>query len=369
MPRTYVPVPRTSKAFWATLTGFTPDVQPQTVEAALADRPYESLATLLRRSGYRSVFFEMSQGSFQGEAGIFRNLGFDSAYFREDLADSSSYLGYLGGDDFQMIDPMFRWIDRQRGPWLVTTITSASHDPYVLPKWYGEVPSGDRRERYLAAVRFGDAFLGQILAELRRRGLERNTLVCALGDHGEAIGPETSGGRWVPAEDVVRVPWVLYWPDHVHPGRVIETACSQMDVTPTLLTLMGYDVRAAGFDGRDALQAPAGDERHYFTMWYAHSPQGFVEGWRKVIYWPQTGTAVEYDLRSDPAEQSPRSLRGPARDAALAALKHWQSVNRIDFPPERRREEVIFDNWRTLSLGRRAWASYVPDQRQASLWP
>ncbi|MHC4949146.1 MAG: sulfatase-like hydrolase/transferase, partial [Planctomycetota bacterium] len=42
---TRVPVAYTSKAFWATFTGSTPDVQPDAAESVLADEPYESIAS------------------------------------------------------------------------------------------------------------------------------------------------------------------------------------------------------------------------------------------------------------------------------------------------------------------------------------
>ena len=58
----------------------------QLFEAA-GDARGESLATILGRHGYRSGFFEMSRGPWEGAPGLFANLGFDLGWFRENLQD------------------------------------------------------------------------------------------------------------------------------------------------------------------------------------------------------------------------------------------------------------------------------------------
>ena len=89
-------------------------------------KPYESLATILGRTGYRTAFFEMSKGNFECAPGFFSNMGFDWAWFRENLEDPSAYIGYLGGDDCRMIEPAFEWIKAGARPFFLLMITSVA---------------------------------------------------------------------------------------------------------------------------------------------------------------------------------------------------------------------------------------------------
>jgi hypothetical protein len=357
---TRVPIPYTSKAFWATFTGSTPDVQSDAAEAVLADGPYESLASILSTLGYRTAFFEMSKGSFECAPGLFANLGFDKAWFRENLEDDTASLGYFSGDDFRLLEPAFNWVDQGGGPFLLTMITSVAHDPYEVPQWYA--PSAQTKaERYLQAIRFTDDFLGAVLEQLEQRGLAENTIVCVLGDHGEDTRPEIRKSRWAPFDEVLRVPWIIRWPGRIEGPLRVEGLSSQLDVTPTLLSLLGFKIDEAGFEGIDALGPIDPDRRLHFAAWYPDSPRGFVQSDKKIVYWPYNGAVFEYDLIEDPQEQDPRTIEdGPERDRLIEEIEQWRRGSHLVIPATRFREEFLYGHWWVFSSGRSAWAYYVP---------
>jgi len=356
---THVPVSQTTKAYWASLTGTTPDLASDYVEAVLVDEPYESLATILRRAGYRSGFFEVSKGTYECAAGLFSNLGFDWAWFRENLRDPSAHIGYLGADDFRLIGPAFEWVAGGSEPFLLTMITSISHDPYEVPAWFAQ-PKEKRHERYLQCIEYTDAFIARLCEELEKRGLAENTLLCVLGDHGVAFRGHDRYGRWIPYEEVVRVPWVIRWPRRVQAGQVVEWPCAQMDVTPTILSMIGFDISDAGFEGRDAMIPGDPARRLYFSSWHEDSPLGCVESGRKWIYWPYNDKLYTYDLVSDPGEISPQPVDTPDRQAIIDDLLAWQRGAQTAVHPRRFREKTVFTYWRAFSSGRTAWAYYVP---------
>lgn len=356
---TRVPASQTGKAFWATLAGTTPDVESDFVEAVLVDKPYEGLPSLLGRMGHRSAFFQMSKGGFQCTPCTFANFGFDWAWFRENLEDPSAHLGYLAGDDFRMLDPMFEWIAQDARPFFVMMITSAAHDPYEVPEWFG-TPRADRESGYMQTVEYTDAFLARLCERLEEIGALDNTLLCVLGDHGESFRPESRRGRWIPYEDVIRVPWVVRWPGHVERGTRIDWPCSQLDVAPTLLSLLGYDISRAGFEGRNALLPSDPNRRLYFSSWFEGSPLGYLEGRHKWVYWPYNGKVFEYDLEADPAERAPATVTGVRKDRIVADLDLWQRSARIDFSAKRFRKRLLYDHWWAFSSGRYARSYYVP---------
>jgi glucan phosphoethanolaminetransferase (alkaline phosphatase superfamily) len=272
---TYAPVPYTTKAFWTILTSTSPIVEADHVEAIPAKQPYGGLPSILARVGYRSAFFEMSKGSFECAPGLFNNLAFDWAWFRENLEDASAYIGYMGGDDLRMLKPAFEWAKKDSRPFFLMMTTSISHDPYEVPAWFGEKKE-TTYENYLQTVSFTDYFLKQLCQSLSEHGLEENTILCILGDHGTSFRVKESKGRWVPYEEVIRVPWVIRWPGHIKGGQVIDWPCSQLDVTPTILNLIGFDISKAGFEGKDAFSTSEANRRLYFSSLLADSPIGWV---------------------------------------------------------------------------------------------
>jgi phosphoglycerol transferase MdoB-like AlkP superfamily enzyme len=302
----------------------------------------------------------MADGYFGCEPGLLSNMGWDWAWFFENLQDESARLGYLSGDDFRMLGPMFDWVDEADSPFLLTMITTVSHDPFTVPKSFDEHPSEDRNGQYLRAVEYGDRFLAAAIERLEMRGMLENTVLCVLGDHGECFRADARGGRWVPYEEVVRIPWVIRWPHHVDAGSKIDSMSWQADVTPTILSLLGWDVSHAEFDGRDAMVAPDDSRKIYFNSWYKDSPVGYVQGDRKLVYWPYLDSLFEYDLSSDPEELAPVEVNGIGKNLEVREICKWRDQSRFMVEPQRFRERKLYGHWVTMSSGSSSWAFFVP---------
>ncbi len=352
-------VPRTSKAFWAALTGMTPIIESGYVEAVPVYQPYESLASILSRLGYKSAFFEMSKGSFECAPGLFSNLAFDWAWFRENLEDPSANLGYMSGDDLQIIKPAFEWVSKDSKPFFLMLMSTVSHDPYEIPAWF-EKPKEKPYDRYLQSLRYTDYFLEQVCRLLQEKDLEKNTILCIIGDHGTSFRTPMGNGRWIPYEEVIRVPWVISWPGHLRAGQIIDWPCSQMDVTPTILNLIGFDISKAGFEGKDALMPSRPDRRSYFSSLYLDSPMGFIEANRKVVYWQCLDKVFEYNLDADPKEENPTILSIQETEQIKREMRDWQEKSQIFIKAKRHTDRILFTHWHTFSTGRSAWAYYVP---------
>jgi len=357
--RTRIPISHTDKAFWAALTGSTPIVRPDYAEAVPMDTPYEGLPSLLARAGYRSAFFQMVNGAFECAPGFFHNLAFDWAWFRENLGDPTAHMGYLGGDDRYMIEPAVQWLENDDQPAFLMMITSVSHDPFEVPANFGPKLE-DPYQAYLQTVRYTDHFLEQLYRTLERQNLTENLLLCVMGDHGTSFRVKTGMGRWIPYEEVIRVPWLIHWPGRVAPAQRYDWPCSQLDLAPTLLHLVGFDIARAGFDGRNAFDLIESNRRLYFSSWFENSPIGFVEEDRKIVFWPYTDKVFLYDLVADPLENNPRQLPLDQAQTYKRDILQWQNDTDIYINAKRYREYFLFSHWHTFCSGRSAWAYYVP---------
>jgi arylsulfatase A-like enzyme len=100
------------------------------------------------------------------------------------------------------------------------------------------------------AVLYADWALGRYLATAEREGLLEHTVILIVGDHGARV----YGAEEIPVTSY-RVPAVFLTPDSRYQGRTIDRLVSQIDLTPTLLSLAGirYD---APFFGQDVLGLP-----------------------------------------------------------------------------------------------------------------
>ncbi len=355
---TYVLASHTTKAIWSVSTSVTPSIGPNYLEAIPMEKPYESLATILARDGYRSAFFEMSKGSFECGPGLAHNLGFDWAWFRENLEQPDTNLGYMSGDDCKLIDPATKWLTSKKSPFLLTIMTAVSHDPFVVPKSFGKPTAKTMYGKYLQTINYTDHFVDMLYKRLQELGLAQNTLICILGDHGTSFRNKDSVTRWHPYDEVVRVPWILYWPNHIKP-KTITSLSSQLDVTPSILSLLGWDISDANFEGKVAYKAPDPNRRVFFSSWYKNSPIGSVKAGLKTIYYPYMDSIIEYNLLTDPNEEH-TILNVQDKEKIKKELIDWQANStKIEIQPDSHTEQLLYEHWQTTNTGDYAWAYYV----------
>ncbi len=360
---TYVLASHTTKAIWSTLTSVTPSVAPDYLEAIPMEKPYESLITILSRNGYRSAFFEMSKGSFECGPGLAHNLGFDWAWFRENLEQPDSNLGYMSGDDCKLIDPATKWMTSKKGPFILTIMTAVSHDPFVLPKSFGKPVANTIYGRYLQTINYTDHFVDMLYKRLEELNLAENTLICILGDHGTSFRNKDSVTRWHPYDEVVRVPWIIYWPNHIEP-KTITALTSQLDVTPSILSLLGWDVSKAGFEGKVAYKDIDPKRKVFFSSWYKNSPIGSVEAGIKTIYYPYMDSVIQYNLITDPNEEH-AILNVKNKEEIKKELTDWQTNStKIEILPDSHTEQLFYKHWKTSNTGDYAWAYYVKQPKE-----
>ena len=91
---------------------------------------------------------------------------------------------------------------------------------------------------YLAMTTGVDEQFGRILDGLRDEGLDDDTIVVFMSDHGNCLGIHEQISKNVHFEESVRVPFIARWPGRIAPRRD-DLLLSVPDIAPTLLDLMG----------------------------------------------------------------------------------------------------------------------------------
>ena len=188
-----------------------------------------------------------------------------------------------------------------------------------------------------------DDNIGRVMAALRDRGLDENTVVVLMADHGEYLGSHglLHKGPW-PWEELVRVPFVWRLPGPQPARHAEDSVVSLLDFVPTLVDLAGidpdvFDMREfapgekpglpgnslrAHFDGSTAPPARSA-LIEYDEDWHTEGPlcraRGIVDGDWKLVLWAGFEDGLLVDLREDPLELT-NLWSSPAHLAVRAEL-------------------------------------------------
>lgn len=128
------------------------------------------------------------------------------------------------------------------------------------------VPQGCTNPEYVigqydAAVAYMDSCIQQILSRLKYLGLEEDTIVVFVSDHGETLYDHDCYFDHHGMYDcTLVVPLIIRWKGHLPEGVRIDDYCQLKDVTPTLLDIMGIDA-GVPFDGRSLMPLVRGQKR------------------------------------------------------------------------------------------------------------
>jgi arylsulfatase A-like enzyme len=123
---------------------------------------------------------------------------------------------------------------------------------YGFARNFSEAEIRHLKAIYAAEVTLTDVWLGHFMERFYEMGLDRNTVIVMLSDHGYLLGERGYTGK-VPSQlhpELAQVPFVIIHPDGRAAGRTSSYFASTHDVGPTLLSLVG--LKAPGWmEGTD----------------------------------------------------------------------------------------------------------------------
>jgi choline-sulfatase len=258
-----------------------------------------------------------------------------------------------------VVDAAVAWLrqpHRRERPFYLWVHLNDPHEPYAPPDEYRRrAPSA-----YAGEVMYADDEVGRLLGALDALNLRRNTVIVYASDHGESLGQhgEPTHGIFLYGA-TLDVPLIIAPPAGVTigspacalNGRRVRGPARLVDVTPTLLDLIGLPV-PGGLDGVSLLPLVV-DEAATARAASARGPTGQRGQQEEVVgplsyaetYYPRFHLgwaelfAVEterwkfvrapqpelYDLASDPGELHDVSARYPQIVSALNA--HLDAMN------------------------------------------
>jgi arylsulfatase A-like enzyme len=175
---------------------------------------------------------------------LLRWLGFNSLLDKSDEG-SIRQIGALGVQKRAdaVNQELLNWIDkghRRARPFFGFLNYIDVHHPYGGPTWFDKPWKGnDAVDQYDSGIRYADECLGRLREELRKRGLDRNTLLVITSDHGESLGEHNIAfhGESLYREQV-RAPLVFWFPTRIPSGVRIPALVSNASIAATLVSVL-----------------------------------------------------------------------------------------------------------------------------------
>jgi arylsulfatase A-like enzyme len=388
----------------------------------VGQEPYDPnvpiLPEVMKRHGYTTALFGKWAGGYEGSVSTPDKRGFDEfygyicqyqahLYFPNFLNRYSKQLGDTGVVRVVLEDnikyPMFgseyskrtqysadlihqaamKWIDNQTndkpffGMFTYTLPHAELRQPedsiltgYERKFANDKTFAGNKGSRYnpvvnthanfAAMITRLDKYVGEIEAELQKKGLDKNTIIIFASDN----GPHEEGGadpkffgrdgklrglKRQCYEGGIRIPFIVKWPDKVKAGTVNSHQLAFYDVMPTLKELMkeksegqrtknfngakttGNTVMADGLSFLPTLLGKKGQHEHKFLYWEFHETDqiGVRTGdWKMVVI---KGVPHLYNLRNDIHEDHDMATKYPLQVKKMIDVIKQQHIDSPDF--------------------------------------
>jgi arylsulfatase len=145
-----------------------------------------------------------------------------------------------------------KFIERSQGsPFFLYMPHTYPHIPLAAsPRFRGRSKAG----LYGDVIEEIDWSVGEVLAALKKHGLDNRTAVMFSSDNGpwyQGSAGRLRGRKGMTWEGGVREPFLARFPGRIPPGRVCDGVASTMDILPTLAGLCGARLPANPLDGID----------------------------------------------------------------------------------------------------------------------
>lgn len=243
--RLYATGTRSVRGIEAVITGFTPTPSRAVVKLDKSQKDFFTIASLLTQNGYQSQFIYGGESHFDNMKSFFLGNGFTDIVDFDDI-DNPQFVASWGasdGDLFNQADIELTKLHNEEKPYFSFIFTSSNHDPFEIPNGivspiqYSDEQLQQYDDKELLrhkAIQYADYALGQFIAKAKTQPYWQDTVFLVVADH----DARAMGNGLVPINNF-HIPGVI-----LNSGKAPisdERVVSQIDLAPTLLSLMGID--------------------------------------------------------------------------------------------------------------------------------
>lgn len=283
------------------------------------------LPRLLKRAGYRTVYFQNDTFSFSRQGEFLRAIGFEELHGRDILLAGDPVLRWGFREDVFFQRVAERLVQRTDEPlFAMVAVSGTNHFPWsavtdVALQLKLPFPSAASFPEHLANTTFAqDAYLGEFLDRL---GPQRaDTMVFVYSDNGLQLDrPDSLASVEYDAREGSFLTFLLVLPPAdgegwFARGRQVAERYSQMDLLPTVAELLGFDHLpwlGRSFAAQlDSTAAPPRTARIPMVQPFTRPRLVVVDFPAKYLADFQAQRLYRFDLERDPAELTSQLVGG-----------------------------------------------------------
>lgn len=236
-----------------------------------------SMGQLFKMRNYDLKFIYGGYGYFDNMNYFFENNGYQIVD-RSAMPDNEvSFTNAWGVCDQDLFKRVIKEADQSfavQKPFLNLVMTTSNHRPYTYPSGVVNIPSGTGRA---GAVEYCDFAIGEFIKNASAKPWFNNTLIVIMADH-----CANSAGKTELPFNEYQIPLIIYNPTLIQPQK-IDKLCSQIDVAPTILSLLNWNYESKFF-GKDILKMRPEEERAFIAN---YQRLGLIKGNQLTILNPQ----------------------------------------------------------------------------------
>jgi len=268
---------RSVRGIEAIVSGFPPTSKRSVVKLTETQKDFFTIANVLQEQNYQTSFIYGGSSHFDNMRRFFLNNGFQTVIDQKDFEDPQ-FVATWGVSDEDLFLKAHQFLSANRDqPFFSLIFSSSNHKPFEIPEGKVETRTGSDGPREMA-VAYADYALGRFMAMARDSDYWDNTVFLVVSDHNSRV----KGASLIPIERF-HVPGVILGAG-IEP-RLVPGISSQIDLLPTLLSLIGVDSRHPAV-GRDLTRPEYYEGGGRAQMQY-HDTQGWLVDGKVVIMQPK----------------------------------------------------------------------------------
>ena len=229
---------RSVRGIEAVTSGFLPTPSRSVVKLGKSKNGFFTLADALKRKGYQTSFIYGGSANFDDMASFFNGNGFDNIIDENDYEkEEIDFEGTWGiSDESLMRKANQLFTSYEEKPFFSLVFSSSNHDPFEFPD--GKIELYDKEKNTVNnAIKYADYAIGQFFKIAKNEAYYNNTVFIIVADH----NTRTWGNDLIPINKF-HIPALIIAPN-VEGGITYDKLMSQIDIPPTLLDLVGMDVK------------------------------------------------------------------------------------------------------------------------------
>jgi phosphoglycerol transferase MdoB-like AlkP superfamily enzyme len=323
LKKLYATGTRSVRGIEAVITGFTPTPARAVVKLDKSQNNFFTIASLLQKNNYTTQFIYGGESHFDNMKSFFLGNGFTDIVDFKDIKNPTfvASWGASDGDLFNQADIELNKLHKNDKPFFSFIFSSSNHDPFEIPEGIvtpieytnAQLTQYDSKELLRhKAIQYADYALGEFIDKAKKQPYWKDTIFIVVADH----DARALGNDLVPIKNF-HIPGVI-----LNSGKnnfSDERLVSQIDIAPTLLSLMGVTNNSPML-GHD-LNNPNASGRA--MMQYAEN-FAYMRGDEVTILQPQKAPMnFTYDFTKK--KLSPRKVNAELSKIALAHVL-WGSL-------------------------------------------